>query len=175
MTERIPLLQLGSLQSRLPELIAKKGAPPWSEAVVLTDDIQAFLICHPPGQPNDTHYHHHDEWWVVLQGEIDWYIEGETAPIHARAGDFVFGPKHLWHHLEPVGTTPSIRVAINARRVPPLRPPRLQAPLRGHVHIARRTDVRPDPGYGRSGRSRRRRQGQGGDATVVRAGAAGSK
>ena len=31
------------------------------------------------------------------------------------AGDFVFGPKHLWHHLEPVGTTPSIRVAINAR------------------------------------------------------------
>ena len=57
------------------------------------DDIQAFLICHPPGQPNDTHYHHHDEWWVVLQGEIDWYIEGETAPIHARAGDFVFGPR----------------------------------------------------------------------------------
>ncbi len=100
---RIPLCQIGSLQSRLPELIAKKGAPPWSEAVVLTDDIQAFLICHPPGQPNDTHYHHHDEWWVVLQGEIDWYIEGEAAPIHARAGDFVFGPKHLWHHLEPVG------------------------------------------------------------------------
>ena len=31
MTDRIPLLQLGSLQSRLPELIAKKGAPPWSE------------------------------------------------------------------------------------------------------------------------------------------------
>jgi mannose-6-phosphate isomerase-like protein (cupin superfamily) len=83
--------------------------------VVLTDDIQAFLICHPPGQPNDTHYHHHDEWWVVLQGEIDWYIEGQTAPIHARAGDFVFGPKHLWHHLEPVGTQPSVRVAINAR------------------------------------------------------------
>jgi hypothetical protein len=27
----------------------------------------------------------------------------------------VFGPKHLWHHLEPVGTEPSIRIAINAR------------------------------------------------------------
>jgi len=82
---------------------------------VLTDDIQAFLICHPPGQPNDTHYHHHDEWWVVLRGEIDWYIEGQAAPIHARAGDFVFGPKHLWHHLEPVGHEPSVRIAINAR------------------------------------------------------------
>jgi quercetin dioxygenase-like cupin family protein len=114
-TTRIPLLEIGSLQSRLPDLIAKKGELPWSEAVVLTDDIQAFLICHPPGQPNDTHYHHHDEWWIVLQGEIDWYIEGQAAPIHARAGDFVFGPKHLWHHLEPVGHEPSIRVAINAR------------------------------------------------------------
>jgi hypothetical protein len=30
MTTRIPLLELGSLQSRLPELIAKKGEPPWS-------------------------------------------------------------------------------------------------------------------------------------------------
>ena len=28
MTTRIPLLELGSLQSRLPELIAKKGEPP---------------------------------------------------------------------------------------------------------------------------------------------------
>ena len=70
---------------------------------------------HPPGQPNDTHYHLHDEWWVVLAGEIDWYIEDEPKPIRGRAGDFVFGPKNRWHHLEPVGTEPSIRIAINAR------------------------------------------------------------
>ena len=107
--------RLTAIPGRPPDLIAKKGKPPWSEALVLTDDIQAFLICHPPGQPNDTHYHHHDEWWVVLRGEIDWYIEGQAAPIHARAGDFVFGPKHLWHHLEPVGHEPSVRIAINAR------------------------------------------------------------
>jgi hypothetical protein len=47
MTTRIPQLELGSLQSRLPDLIAKKGEPPWSEALVLTDDIQAFLIFGP--------------------------------------------------------------------------------------------------------------------------------
>jgi mannose-6-phosphate isomerase-like protein (cupin superfamily) len=112
---RIPLLEPGKLQTRLDTLKATKGAPPWSEALVLTDDIQAFIICHPPGQPNDTHYHLHDEWWVVLQGEIVWHIEDEPAPIRARAGDFVFGPKNRWHHLEPVGTEPTIRVAINAR------------------------------------------------------------
>src|SRR5215470_9488796 len=115
MADRAPLMEIGKLHARVSELKAKKGAPPWSEAVVLTDDIQAFIICHPPGQPNDTHYHLHDEWWVVLQGEITWYIEDEPAPIRACAGDFVFGPKNRWHHLEPTGTEPSIRVAINAR------------------------------------------------------------
>jgi len=83
--------------------------------VLFRSDIQAFIICHAPGHPNDTHYHFHDEWWVVLQGEIDWHIEDAPAPIHARAGDFVFGPKNRWHHVEPVGSEPTIRVAINAR------------------------------------------------------------
>ena len=104
MTTPVPLLELHSLQSRLPDLIAKNGEPPWSDALVLTDDIQAFLICHPPGQPNDTHYHHHDEWWVVLRGEIDWYIEGQAGHIHARAGDFVFAPSTsgtIWSRWAP--------------------------------------------------------------------------
>ena len=92
-----------------------EGRAPWSETLVLTDDIQAFMICQHPGQPNDTHYHLHDEWWVVLQGEIAWHIEGEPAPIRARAGDFVLGPKNRWHHLVPMGTEPTIRIAINAR------------------------------------------------------------
>jgi len=115
MTERVPLLEVGKLLAGLADLKAKHGEPPWSHPVVLTDDIQAFIICHAPGHPNDTHYHFHDEWWVVLQGEIDWYIEDEPAPIHAKAGDFVLGPKNRWHHIEPVGSEPSIRIAINAR------------------------------------------------------------
>lgn len=115
MAGQVPLLETGRLWTRVEELRARKGAAPWSEALVLTDDIQAFIICHPPGHPNDTHYHRHDEWWVVLAGEIDWYIEDEPKPIRGRAGDFVFGPKDRWHHLEPRGPEPSIRVAINAR------------------------------------------------------------
>jgi mannose-6-phosphate isomerase-like protein (cupin superfamily) len=115
MAVRVPLMETGRLRARVDELRARKEPPPWSDSLVLTDDIQAFIICHPPGQPNDTHYHLHDEWWVVLAGEIDWYIEDEPKPIRGRAGDFVFGPKNRWHHLEPVGAEPSIRIAINAR------------------------------------------------------------
>jgi len=115
MSARFPLLGAGRLQVAIEDLKKTKGDPPWSEAVVLADDVQAFIICHPPGQPNDTHYHRHDEWWVVLQGEIDWYIEGEPEPIRGRAGDLIFGPKLRWHHIEPVGVEPTIRMAINAR------------------------------------------------------------
>ena len=114
MTERVPLLEVGKLLAGVEELKAKKGESPWAEPLVLTDYVQATIICHAPGHPNDTHYHLHDEWWVV-QGEIDWYIEGEPRPIHAKARDFVLGPKNRWYHLEPVGAGPSIRIAINAR------------------------------------------------------------
>jgi mannose-6-phosphate isomerase-like protein (cupin superfamily) len=111
----MPLLDLGKLTVRIDELRARKGSPPWSDALVMTDDVQAFIICQAPRHPNDTHYHLHDEWWIVLQGEIHWHIEGEPGPIRARAGDFVLGPKNRRHHLEPVGSEPTIRIAINAR------------------------------------------------------------
>ncbi|MCC6177300.1 MAG: cupin domain-containing protein [Chloroflexi bacterium] len=107
-----PILRIGELMGRLNELIARNGAPPWVEPLVMTDDIHAWVICHPPGQPNDTHYHLHDEWWVVLAGEIEWWIEGEDEPIRAKAGDFVFGPKGRWHHIEPVGSESTIRLGI---------------------------------------------------------------
>jgi len=112
---RMPLLEAGKFLSRLDEIKAKHGPPPWSEVMVMTDDMQAFLICQAPGHPTDTHYHEHDEWWIVFQGEIDWHIEGEPEPVHAQAGDIVFGPKFRWHHIENVGTEPTIRLAIGVR------------------------------------------------------------
>ncbi|MCC6175527.1 MAG: cupin domain-containing protein [Chloroflexi bacterium] len=115
MAVRVPLLEAGKLWERLEELIARKGEPPWGEAMVLTDDMQAFIIAQQPGHPTDTHYHLHDEWWVMLKGEIDWWIEGQPEPIHAREGDFVLAPKLHNHHIEPVGSSLTIRLAINAR------------------------------------------------------------
>ncbi len=129
MAVRVPLMETGRLMARVDELRARKGPPPWSDALVLTDDIQAFIICHPPGQPNDTHYHLHDEWWVVLQGEIDWYIEDEPKPIRGRAGRLRVRAE------EPVASSRAGgRRAQHPRRdqcagrVPPLRPSRLSAP-----------------------------------------------
>ena len=116
MAVRLPILEAGKLHARLDDLIASHSqTESWSEALVLSDDIQAFVIYHPPKTLNDTHYHEHDEWWVVMRGEINWHIEGESSPINAKAGDFVLCPKLHNHHLEPVGTQPSVRIAINTR------------------------------------------------------------
>jgi quercetin dioxygenase-like cupin family protein len=113
---QVPILDVGKLHTRLDDIIASHPTDkPYAATLLLSDDIQAFCVVHPPGTPNDTHYHQHDEWWVVMRGEINWYIEGEAEPIRARAGDFVLCPKFHNHHLEPVGTELSVRVAINSR------------------------------------------------------------
>src|SRR5918993_1456870 len=105
MAVQIPLLDNDKLQARLDDILsAFHGDGPRSEPLVRSEDIQAAVVVQPPGTANDTHYHEHDEWWVVMRGEINWYIEGQAEPVRARAGDFVLCPKLHNHHLEPVGT-----------------------------------------------------------------------
>ena len=106
------LMGPGVLHARIEEIRQRKGAPPWSEKIVMNDDIVGTIICQPPGHPTDRHFHLTDEWWFVVEGEIDWEIEGHPEPIRAKAGDFVFAPANHFHHIRPTGSTPSIRLAI---------------------------------------------------------------
>ena len=80
------LLGAAKLHARIEDIKRSKGAPPWSEKVVVNDQIVGTLICQPSGHKTDTHYHLVDEWWVVLEGEIDWEIEGAEV-VRARAGE----------------------------------------------------------------------------------------
>jgi quercetin dioxygenase-like cupin family protein len=98
--------------ARVDEIKKKKGAAPWVEKIVVNDQIVGTLICQPPGHETDRHFHLTDEWWFVVEGEIDWEIEGRAEIIRARAGDFVFAPANHFHHIRPTGATPSIRLAI---------------------------------------------------------------
>lgn len=111
MAVRLPLLETGRLWTRVDELRARKGPAPWSEALVLTDDIQAFIICHPPGHPNDTHYHLHDEWWVVLAGELEWELTGGVV-FRASKDDIVWVPRGAVHHIRNVSQDLTLRLAV---------------------------------------------------------------
>jgi mannose-6-phosphate isomerase-like protein (cupin superfamily) len=106
------LLGRDRLHARIEEIKRAKGAPPWTEKIVVNDHVVGTLICQPPGHPTDNHYHLTDEWWVVLEGEIDWHIEGQAEPVRARAGDLVFAPARHFHHIRPTGTVPTVRLAI---------------------------------------------------------------
>ena len=97
----------------LEEIKKEMGPPPWGRQVVVTDHVLATVIYQESGQVNDRHCHDYDEWWVVMEGEIDWVIEGkEDRPVQAKAGDFVFVPALTFHHIFPKGGKPSVRVGV---------------------------------------------------------------
>lgn len=89
------------------------GPPPWSHPVVLADHVVGVVIHQDAGTVNDRHCHTYDEWWVVLEGQIDWVIEGrEDRPVEAQAGDFVYVPAQTFHQIYPKGDGPSVRLGI---------------------------------------------------------------
>lgn len=105
-------LDFETLTTRIEALKAEKGDPPWAERVVSTGEFFVTAICQAPGHENDYHYHEHDEAWVILEGELAWHYEHAPEPHVVRAGDFVFAPKNLWHHIEVLGDKPAIRIGI---------------------------------------------------------------
>jgi len=118
MPEKKYLLQPGNHLVNLEELKNAKGKPPWGERVAVTDQMCGTVICQSPGHPNDKHYHIYDEWWLVLEGEIHWEIEGADEPVKACAGDFVFVPKNHFHHIHVKGEKPAIRLAVSVAGEP---------------------------------------------------------
>ena len=84
-----PILDATLNSISLEDIKKEMGPPPWSHAVVLADHVAGVVIYQNSGQINDNHCHNYDEWWVILEGEIDWVIEGrEDQPVHAKAGGF---------------------------------------------------------------------------------------
>ena len=117
-----PILDATLNHIDLEAIKSEMGPPPWSRSIVLADHVCGVVIYQYSGQENDNHCHNYDEWWVVLEGEIDWIIEGrEDRPVEAKTGDFVFVPAQTFHHIFPKGGKPSVRLGI-------------ALPGQGHLH-----------------------------------------
>ena len=100
------------LHTRLTEIVAGSGEPPWKHTLVADDRNAAFLICQAPGMANRAHWHYDfDEWWMVLGGELTWEI-GSRPAIHAAEGDIVYSPRGFRHSIKTVGTRPSLRLPV---------------------------------------------------------------
>jgi mannose-6-phosphate isomerase-like protein (cupin superfamily) len=57
-----------------------------------------------PGAGPPMHVHHREnESFYVLEGEFEFHIGGRV--VHAAAGSFLFGPRHIPHRFQNVGLT----------------------------------------------------------------------
>ena len=101
------------------EMLAHFGEPRWGHDIVENQINRAMLISHAPGMANEAHWHpDFDEWWAVLKGEITWEVGIDRPKIHARAGDIVFVPKGMRHHISTQGDETSLRLAVMTHDAP---------------------------------------------------------
>lgn len=99
--------------THIPALIEKYGrSSSWSHTVVNSPSNSATLICQLPGEGNRRHHHHDwDEWWYIIEGEWEWWIEGERRLV--KAGDVVFIQRGRKHQITAVGDRVAIRLAVS--------------------------------------------------------------
>lgn len=84
----------------------------WAVRIVYNDFFGGVLIKQYPGEGNRMHYHPDaDECWVILEGEWEWYIDGQGRK---RVGphDIVTVKKGTKHQIKCIGNLPGIRFAI---------------------------------------------------------------
>ena len=103
--ENLSTIKLGDIKKEM-------GNSSWAVRVVYNDIFGGVLICQYPGEGNRLHYHSNaDECWVIMEGEWEWFIEGEGTK-RVKKDDIVVVKKGLKHLIKCVGTRPGIRFAI---------------------------------------------------------------
>ncbi|OGX23506.1 MAG: hypothetical protein A2Y03_05000 [Omnitrophica WOR_2 bacterium GWF2_38_59] len=97
------------------ETIKKRcGTPPWAVRIVYNELFGGVLICQKPGEGNRLHYHPDaDECWVIMEGQWEWYIEGEGTK-KVKEKDIVVVKKGTDHKITCIGDVPGIRFAVTA-------------------------------------------------------------
>lgn len=107
-----PFEQINLPKTSLAEVKKRMGPPPWAVRVVYNPLFGGVLICQNPGEGNRLHYHPDaDECWVIMEGEWEWYIEGQ-GNMRVKKEDIVVVPRGKKHKITAVGTQPAIRFAI---------------------------------------------------------------
>ena len=101
------------LHIRTDEVVARRGAPPWTELLLEDGRNAVELACTASGETGHTHAHpDQNEWWIVVQGEHIVEIEG-SLPIRAKKGDVVFCPAGVPHSVTAGGAEPAVRLAVS--------------------------------------------------------------
>ncbi len=88
----------------------------WSHTLVNSPSTCATLIAQMPGEGNRLHYHSDwDEWWLIMKGEWNWFVEGRNLTV--KEGDVVFIERFKKHKITAIGDQQAIRLAVSREDV----------------------------------------------------------
>ena len=88
------------------------GMSSWAVRIAYNDRFGGVVIQQQPGEGNRKHFHPHaDENWVIMDGEWEWWIDGQGTK-KVQKGDIIVVPKGVLHHIKCVGDQPGVRYAI---------------------------------------------------------------
>jgi mannose-6-phosphate isomerase-like protein (cupin superfamily) len=133
--------------TRLSDLKAKyKGKADWREVIVNDDHLHAEYLSMGPGGRVSRRFHPDTrEWWVVMEGEIRFEIEGQQ-PLVATKGSMVQVPMQTIYSMETVGDGPSLRFEVNIAKAKTLYPHDVEPPkMEGVNWIPVRLGRKPGP------------------------------
>ena len=100
------------LLTRVADVVARMGPAPWSKRIIADERQLVTLIASPPGGGNRPHWHRDfDEWWMVVDGVLEWELTG-GAILKATRDDVVWVPRGTVHHIRNVGDRLSLRLAV---------------------------------------------------------------
>jgi mannose-6-phosphate isomerase-like protein (cupin superfamily) len=115
--------------TRLADLKAKhKGEADWREMIVDDDHLNAAYISSAPGTKVSKRFHPDTrEWWIVMDGEIRFEIEGQEAFVATR-GSMVQIPMQTIYSMETIGDKPSLRFEVNIAKAKTMYPREVEPP-----------------------------------------------
>jgi len=134
--------------TRLTEVKAKhKGESEWSQWVVKDDTLWGQYVQSAPASKVSPRFHPDTrEWWVIVEGQIRFHIEGQES-FTARPRSMVQVPPQTIYSMETVGDQPAIRYEVNIPNATTLFPERPPLMTPGFEFVPVRLGRKPYP-YG---------------------------
>jgi mannose-6-phosphate isomerase-like protein (cupin superfamily) len=135
--------------TKLADLRAKhKGQADWREVIVNDSHLHSEYIQASPGTKVSKRFHPDTrEWWVIMDGEIRFDIEGQS-PVVAKKGSMVQVPMQTIYSMEVIGDKPALRFETNIANAKTLYPKDVKPPeLPGATWIPVGLGRKPQP-YG---------------------------
>src|SRR4051794_13211623 len=107
---------------------AHKGQTSWRQVIVDDDHLKAEYIAMAPGEKVGRRFHPDTrEWWVIMDGEVKFDIEGQDS-FTATRGSMVQVPMQTIYSMEAVGNKPALRFEVNIAKAHLLYPKDVEPP-----------------------------------------------